>query len=57
MLQPKDNGTSDCNASMIYLIWTSPVSNLTTTNKVDTNINNNEDSQNFATPKKNNSAT
>ena len=47
----KNNISSDCNASMIALIWTSPVSNLTTKNKVDTDVNNNEESQYFKTPK------
>ena len=51
---PKNVSTSDCGASTIYINWTSPVSNLTTTNKVDTNINNDNNPQSFATPRKHN---
>ena len=38
---------------MISLICTSPISNLSTTNNVDTDIKNNEYSQYSATPMKN----
>ena len=34
-------------ASMIDIIWPSPVSHLTTKNKVDTDVNNYDDSQCF----------
>ena len=39
---------------MIDLTWPSPVSNLFTTNKFDTYVNNDDDSQDFATPIKHN---
>ena len=39
---------------MIAIIWPSPVSNPTTTNKVDTDVKNYEDSQSFATTIKHN---
>ena len=43
---------------MIALIWPPPISNLITTNKLDTDIKINEDLQYFATLKEqNNSAT
>ena len=43
---------------MIKLNKASPVSNLITTNQVDTDVNNDDDSQYFATPqKRNHSAT
>ena len=42
---------------MIDLVWTSPISNPTTTNKVDTDIKNSEDSQYFQPPPQKNNAT
>ena len=39
---------------MIFLTQTSPVSNLTTTDKVDTDVNKNDDSRPFDTPIKHN---
>ena len=39
---------------MIALNQPSPVSNLITTNKVDTDVNNDDDSQSFETPRKHN---
>ena len=43
-------GTSNFGDSMVYIIMPLPVSNLTTTNKVDTNVNNDDNSQSFSTP-------
>ena len=51
---PQSYSASYFGASMIAIIWPSPVSNLTTTNKVDTDVKNNDDSQYYATPKKQN---
>ena len=39
---------------MIALICPSPVSNLTTTNKVDTDVRNDDNSQSFVPPRKHN---
>ena len=44
--------TIGCSASIIALIQTTPLSNLTTTNKVDTDVEIDDDSQAFATPRK-----
>ena len=44
-------------ASMIAIIWPSPISNLTTTNKVDTDVRNYDDSQYFETPRKHNQSS
>ena len=54
---PQNEITSEICATMITLNWPSPVSKLTTANKVDNDTNNYDDSQNFATPKKNHIGT
>ena len=58
MYLTQNDSTSNCGASMIDIIFPSPVSNLTTTNKVDTNVKNDYNSQSFSTPRNlNHSAT
>ena len=54
MLSPQNNSTSGCGASIIAIIRPTPVSNLTTTNKVYTAVNIDDNAQYFATPINNN---
>ena len=51
VLKPNDS-TSYFGAAMISLNWSSPVSNLTTKNQVNTGVNNYKDPQYFATTQK-----
>ena len=51
---PQSYSASYFGASMIAIILPSPVSNLTNTNKVDTDVKTDYDSQSFATPRKHN---
>ena len=51
MSLPQSYSASYFGVSMIAIIWPSPVSNLTTTNKVDTDVKNDDDSQSFANPR------
>ena len=51
---PQNESTKGYGASTIAIIWPSSVSNLTTKNKVDTDVNNNDNLQSFGTPRKNN---
>ena len=43
MASPQNDITSDCGVSMISISRPSPVSNLTTKNKVDTDAKNDDD--------------
>ena len=55
---PKNDSTNDCGADMLALNQRSTVSNLISTNHVDTDVNYDDDSQSFATPiKQNHSST
>ena len=51
---PQNESTKGYGASTIAIIWPSSVSNLTTKNKFDADINDNDDSQSLATPRKTN---
>ena len=51
---PQNGRTSDFGAAMVAPNWPSPVSNLTSTNQVDTDINNDDDSQSFVPLRKHN---
>ena len=51
---PKNDGTNDCSAAIIALNKTSPVSNPIPANQAHTDINNDDDSQFFTTPRKHN---
>ena len=44
---PQNYSTSDCGAARISLHWPSPISKLTTTNQVDIEVNNDDDSESF----------
>ena len=50
----KKYSTIGCGASIIYLIWPTLLSNLTATNKVDSDVDIDYDSQSFVTTRKNN---
>ena len=52
MYSSKNDSTRNFGASMIGLIRNSPVPNLTITNKVDADINNDDDSRYFSTTSK-----
>ena len=47
---PKNNSTVDCSAPIIDLVNHAPLSNLTTTNNIDTDVNIDDNPQYFATP-------
>ena len=47
---PKHNSTVGCSASRIDLVNHAPLSNLTTTNNIDTDVNIDDNSQYFVTP-------
>ena len=49
---PQNGSTSDCDSALIYLNRLLFISKLTTTNQVDTDVNNDDDSQLFATLQK-----
>ena len=53
MFSPKSYSTSDFGAAMILPNHYSPVSNITTTNQVGNDVNNDANSQYFATSRKN----
>ena len=57
MLAQQSDSTNDCIATIIACKKPSPVSNLTATDQVDTDVNNNDDTQYFATPIKQNNKT
>ena len=58
MSSPQNNSTSDYGAAIIAPNSPSPWANLTTTNKVDTNVKNDYNSQSFLIPRNlNHSAT
>ena len=48
----QNDSISGCVVYVISIISTYPASNLTTTNKVDTDINNDDESQSFQNPRK-----
>ena len=50
----KKDSTRDCGASTIAITRPSPKSKLTTIDNFDTDVNNNDDSQSFVTPRKHN---
>ena len=52
MYSPKNISASYRGAYMIALTQTSPVLNIATTEKVDTDTNNTDDPQSFSTPRK-----
>ena len=52
MYSPQNDSTSDCGAAMISTNRTLSVSNITNTNKVDTDVNNDDNSNNFSAPGK-----
>ena len=54
---PKNDSTNDYSAALIAHNQPSPVSNLTTTNQVDTDVNNYGNTQYFATPRRYNHST
>ena len=54
MSLPQNDINSDCDDSMVDFVRTSPVSNLTTTNKVDTDGDHDYGSQYFSTTRNQN---
>ena len=49
---PQKDSTDYCGANMVAINQPSPVSNLIPTNQVDTDVNNDYDSQYYSTPRK-----
>ena len=54
---PQNYSTNYCSVAIISCNQYSPVSNITTTNQVDTDVKNDEDIHYFATPRKHNHST
>ena len=52
LLSSQRDSTNDCGVTVIAHTQPSPVSNLTKTNQVDTDINNYDNKQSFETPRK-----
>ena len=48
----KNDITIGCSHFIIYLIWPTPLSNLTTKNKVDTDVDIDDESQSVENPRK-----
>ena len=57
LLTSKHDSTNDCGVTIIPHKQNLPVSNLTTTMQVDTDNKNDEDTQYFSTPRKQNHST
>ena len=57
LLSSQLDSTNNCDVTLIAHDQPSPVSNLTTTNQVDNDINNDDYTQYFTTPRKHNHST